>query len=56
MKLTTEFIINSQKNGDIRKDIHIDFIMHQLNQLQQMVMDPVLIAKYEKPEEKELST
>lgn len=39
----------AQKNGDIRSDININFILYFLGHMQKMITDPNLIAMYDKP-------
>ena len=45
--LFVDFLTDSQKNGLIRKDIKIDFILYYLNQILQMFDDKQLVSKYD---------
>lgn len=49
--LTMEFLSDSQKKGNIRQDIKIDFLMYLFNQMLEMINDSKLNSKYDKPQD-----
>lgn len=49
--LFVDFLTDSQKNGLIRKDIKIDFILYYLNQTSQVFDDKQLVSKYDHPQD-----
>ncbi len=51
LALTIKFLLDSQKKGDIRQDIKIDFILYYFNQMLVMTTDADLLTKYEKPQD-----
>lgn len=51
MRLTMDFLLDSQKKGHIRQDIKIDFILHYFNHMLQIATDPELLSKYKKPKD-----
>jgi len=50
LKLTILFIQKAQKEGFIRKNLKIDFILYFFNQMARMITDNQLIEKYETPQ------
>lgn len=51
MRLTMDFLLDSQKKGHIRQDIKVDFILYYFNHMMSMTTDPELLSKYEKPQD-----
>ncbi|MCK5536955.1 MAG: TetR/AcrR family transcriptional regulator [Bacteroidales bacterium] len=51
LKITIEFLKDSQQKGNIRKEIKIDFVLYYFNQMMQMVLDEELLSKYEHPKD-----
>ena len=51
LKVTMDFILDSQKRGFLRKEIKVDFILHYFNHMMQMIYDKNLLLKYEKPQD-----
>lgn len=46
LKLFTDFLIDSQKKGLIRKDIKIEFILCYADKMSEMINDKKLVSKY----------
>ncbi len=46
-----DFLTDSQKKGLIRKEIKVEFILHYINQMTQLVTDQQLISKYDHPQD-----
>lgn len=51
LKLIVDDYRKAQKNGDVRKDLRIEFIIHQLNKIFEMAGDPKLIDMYDSPQD-----
>ncbi|OQX98966.1 MAG: hypothetical protein B6I20_10440 [Bacteroidetes bacterium 4572_117] len=51
LAIFVDFLKDSQKKGQIRKEIKIEFILHYLNQAMSMVQDEQLVSKYEHPQD-----
>ena len=51
LKLTVDFLMDSQIKGHIRQDIKVDFIMYFFNQMLAMSTDKALLAKYNNPQD-----
>jgi AcrR family transcriptional regulator len=51
MQMILADFYNAQKNGDIRKDLKVEFIMYVMNQLIEMTHDDRLLHMYENPED-----
>lgn len=49
-KFTNDFK-KAQENGDIRKDLKIEFIMYMMNHLTEMAQDNALLDMYEQPQD-----
>lgn len=49
LQIFIDFLKQSQKNGLIRKDIKIEFILYYFNQMSQMFDDANLVANYKQP-------
>jgi AcrR family transcriptional regulator len=51
MQMFTDDFRKAQKNGDIRKDLKIEFIMYIMNHLVEMAQNDALINMYEEPQD-----
>ena len=51
MNMTLEFMQKAQKNGDIRPEIKLEFIMYMMNKTLEMSMDESLAKLYETPQD-----
>ncbi|MBN2237354.1 MAG: TetR/AcrR family transcriptional regulator [Bacteroidales bacterium] len=51
LQLTIGFLKDAQKNGQIRQDIKIDFILYYFNQMISMTTDELLLEKYKTPQD-----
>lgn len=51
IKTMTEFFIKEQKNGNVRKDIKIEFIFYLMNKMQADVIDAQLYELYDNTQE-----
>lgn len=51
LKRVKEDFIKAQKNGAIRKDLNIDFMMYMLNDMNQKLMDKNLMTYYKTEED-----
>jgi hypothetical protein len=38
--------VKAQENGEIRKDVNIDFVLYMSQKMAEMVSDPTVIAMY----------
>ena len=51
MQMFTDGFRKAQENGDIRKDLKIEFIMYMMNHLVEMAQNDALINMYEEPQD-----
>ena len=51
MQMFTDDFRKAQENGDIRKDLKIEFIMYMMNHLVEMAQNDALINMYEEPQD-----
>lgn len=51
LKLIVDDYKKAQKNGEVRKDLRITFIIYQLNKIFEMAGDPKLIDMYDSPQD-----
>ena len=51
MQMFTDDFRKAQENGDIRKDLKIEFIMYMMNHLVEMAQNDALINIYEEPQD-----
>ena len=51
LKIFVDFLIDSQKNGLIRKDLKIEFILYYFEQMTHMMDNKDLVAKYDHPQD-----
>lgn len=51
LALTVDFLKDAQKQGNIRQDIKIDFILYFFNQMLAMTTDKELLKKYDRPQD-----
>ena len=51
MQMFADDFRKAQENGDVRKDLKIEFIMYMMNHLVEMVQDNNLQAMYDKPQD-----
>jgi len=51
MQMFTDDFRKAQKNGDIRKDLKIEFIMYIMNHLVEMAQNDALINMYDEPQD-----
>ena len=51
MQMFTDDFRKAQENGDIRKDLKIEFIMYIMNHLVEMAQNDALINMYEEPQD-----
>jgi len=51
MQMFTDDFRKAQENGDIRKDLKIEFIMYMMNHLVEMAQNDALINMYDEPQD-----
>lgn len=51
MQMFMDDFRKAQENGDIRKDLKIEFIMHMMNHLTEMAQEDALLNMYEEPQD-----
>jgi len=51
LKIFVDFLNDSQKNGLIRKDLKIEFILYYFEQMTHIMDDKDLVAKYDHPQD-----
>jgi len=51
LKIFVDFLIDSQKNGLIREDLRIEFILYYFEQMTHMMDNKDLVAKYDHPQD-----
>jgi hypothetical protein len=51
MQMFADDFKNAQKNGDIRKDLKIEFIIYMMNHLIEMAQNDILINMYDEPQD-----
>jgi hypothetical protein len=51
MQMFTDDFRKAQENGDIRKDLKIEFIMYIMNHLVEMAQNDALINMYDEPQD-----
>ena len=51
MQMFTDDFRKAQENGDIRKDLKIEFIIYMMNHLVEMAQNDVLINMYDEPQD-----
>jgi len=51
MQKVTDDFRKAQENGDVRKDLKIEFIMHMMNHLIAMAQEDALQSMYDKPQD-----
>ncbi|MDF9796289.1 AcrR family transcriptional regulator [Catalinimonas alkaloidigena] len=51
MEATLQFFAQGQKEGALRKDVKPEFIMHMINQINDMATDEKLLAMYDSPQD-----
>ena len=51
MQITMDDFRKAQENGDIRKDLKIEFVMHVMNHLIEMAHEDALLNMYEQPQD-----
>jgi len=50
MQITMDDFRKAQENGDLRKDLKIEFVMHVMNHLIEMAHEDALLNMYEEPQ------